>query len=63
MNTKREEALFALALEKPAAERDAFLEAVCGDDTVLCRRLEALLAASEQSGSLLHEPARLERAQ
>lgn len=35
MNPNREEALFALALEKPAAERDAFLKAVCGNDEAL----------------------------
>jgi hypothetical protein len=29
MNPSREEALFALALEKPAAKRAPFLEAMC----------------------------------
>lgn len=47
MNTNREEAIFALALEKPAAERSAFLKIVCGDDESLRQRLEALLAAHE----------------
>ena len=35
MNPNREESLFALALEKPAAERSAFLKIVCGDDESL----------------------------
>ena len=41
----REAALFALAIEKPAAERAGFLEAVCRADQSLRQRLEALLAA------------------
>ena len=45
---EREEVLFALALEKPAAERAAFLDAVCGGDAALRRRLEALLAAHDE---------------
>ena len=45
---ERESALFALALEKPFAERAAFLRAVCGADNALRLRLEALLAAHEQ---------------
>ena len=50
---EREAALFALALEKPVAERAAFLEAVCGADNALRQRLEALLAANEQPDSIL----------
>ena len=50
---RREAALFALALEKPLAERTAFLQAVCGGDDTLRRRLEALLAAHEQPANLL----------
>ncbi len=46
---EREAALFALALEKPGAERPAFLQAVCGADLALRRRLEALLAAHDQT--------------
>jgi eukaryotic-like serine/threonine-protein kinase len=45
---EREEVLFALALEKPAAERAAFLHAVCGGDAALRQRLEALLAAHDE---------------
>ena len=49
----REAALFALALEKPAPERAAFLEVVCGSDEALRARLEALLAAHDQPDDLL----------
>ena len=44
----REEALFALALEKPTTERAAFLDAMCEGDAALRARLDALLAAHEQ---------------
>ncbi len=40
----REEGLFALALEKPAAERDAFLQAVCGDHKAMSQRTRNLKA-------------------
>ncbi len=49
----REAALFALAIEKPAAERSGFLDAVCGADKSLRQRLEALLAAHEQPDDVL----------
>lgn len=45
---ERESALFALALEKPKAERATFLQVVCGPDLALRQRLEALLAAHDQ---------------
>jgi eukaryotic-like serine/threonine-protein kinase len=53
MNPNREEVLFALALEKPAAKRPAFLDAMCESDPALRQRLEALLAAHEQPETLL----------
>ncbi len=53
MNPNREEALFVLALEKPADKRAAFLEAMCEGDAVLRQRLDALLAAHEQPEALL----------
>ena len=53
MTPSREEALFALALEKPAEKRPAFLDAVYEGDTALCACLEALLAAHEQPETLL----------
>jgi serine/threonine protein kinase/tetratricopeptide (TPR) repeat protein len=42
------DALFADALECPEADRSAFLDAACGDDLVLRREVEALLAVHQQ---------------
>ena len=53
MNPSREEALFALALSKPASERAAWLDRECGGDSALRQRLEALLTAHEQPDTLL----------
>ena len=53
MNPNRDEALFALALDKPAEKRAAFLDAICDNDTTLRQRLEALLAAHDQPETLL----------
>jgi WD40 repeat protein len=53
----REAALFNLVLEKPVTERTAFLDAICEDDPALRQRLEALLAAHEQTEGALAEPA------
>jgi serine/threonine protein kinase len=53
MLPNHEAVLFALALEKPAEKRAAFLEALCEGDTALRQRLEALLAAHEQPETLL----------
>jgi hypothetical protein len=49
--------LFHSALERPAAERPAFLAEVCGDDTALREKVEALVAADEQPGSFMDAPA------
>src|SRR6185503_15551410 len=54
---KREAALFALAVEKPVAERPAFLQAVCGADGALLRRLEVLLSAHDRPDELLRDDA------
>jgi serine/threonine protein kinase len=48
----REEALFALALEKPVDMRPALLDAICGGDLALRQRLEALLAAHNEPEEL-----------
>ena len=48
----REEALFALALEKPAAKRAAFLDAMCEDAPALRQRLDALLRAYDEPDGL-----------
>jgi serine/threonine protein kinase len=53
MNPSPEEALFQLALAKPAEKRAAFLDAICEGDAALRARLEALLAAHEQPETLL----------
>jgi eukaryotic-like serine/threonine-protein kinase len=45
----REEVLFALALDMPAAKRPALLDAMCADDPALRQRLETLLAAHHGS--------------
>ena len=55
---EREAALFALALEKTAAERAVFLQAFCGEDKSLRLRLETLLAAHDQPDELLGDDAR-----
>jgi len=56
MNANSEEALFALALQKPAERRAAFLDAMCEGDPALRQRLEALLAAHERTEGALAEP-------
>src|SRR5678816_2245083 len=60
MNPNREEALFALALEKPAEKRAAFLDGACLGDYALRQRLEALLAAHDQPDNFV--PAQTEAA-
>ncbi len=48
-------AIFSDALERPPAERQAFLEGACGDDADLRARVEALLAAHADAGSFLNQ--------
>ncbi len=57
MNQNREELLFGLALTKSASQRLEFLDRECGEDRALRTRLEALLAAHEQTEGVLAEPA------
>ncbi len=57
MNPTREELLFQLALMKPAGERADFLDRECGEDKALRARLEALLAAHDETEGVLAEPA------
>ncbi len=52
MNSFREEALFELAMSKPAAKRAAWLDAECEGDAALRQRLDDLLAAHEQPETL-----------
>jgi serine/threonine protein kinase len=50
---QREQALFAAALERPAPERELFLDGACHGEPMLRARLEALLAAHEQPAEAL----------
>jgi eukaryotic-like serine/threonine-protein kinase len=45
--------LYQLAAERPAAERAAFIESVCGGDEELLRELQSLVAAGEAADSFL----------
>jgi tetratricopeptide (TPR) repeat protein len=47
--------LFLAALERPPAERAAYLEAACAGDAALRQRVEALLAAHDEPGAFLSE--------
>ncbi|MBL9176093.1 MAG: protein kinase [Verrucomicrobiales bacterium] len=51
--SNREEALFAMLLETPPGQRQAFLDQAGEGDAALRGRLMALLAAHEDSGTLL----------
>src|SRR5688500_5904678 len=53
----KEETIFHLALDKPPAERAAFLEETCAGDAALCRRVQVLLQEHENPRSLLEPPA------
>jgi serine/threonine protein kinase len=52
-----EETLFHQALQRPAAERAAFLDQACAGQPQLRAAVEALLRAHEEAGSLLQRPA------
>jgi serine/threonine-protein kinase len=54
---QRLDALFAAALELPAAARSAFLAAACAGDAGLREEVERLLAADAAAGRFLVEPA------
>ncbi len=52
-----EQVVFAEALQRLTAEaRSAYLDGACGPDTVLRRRVEALLHAAECAGDFLERP-------
>ncbi len=53
----REAALFQAAIQLTGSARASFLENACGSDPALRQRLEALLAAHEQTEGALAEPA------
>ncbi len=52
----REVLLFNQALQLPASERAGYLNASCGDDRGLRRRISALIESHEQAGAFLQEP-------
>jgi serine/threonine protein kinase len=52
--------LFQDALERPPAERAAFLAAACGEDLALRSELESLLAAHDAAGPFIEGGARIE---
>jgi len=53
--TKSPREVFLAALERPPAERPAYLEHACAGDGALRRRVEALLHAHGQPGAFLSE--------
>ena len=59
MAAERLKALFGEALDVPAAERSAFLDAACADDAPLRRELERLLGAHDAAGDFLAHPVAL----
>jgi serine/threonine protein kinase/TolB-like protein len=54
--------VFQAALERPAAERLAFVAETCGEDAELRSEVESLLAARREAGEFLSEPAHDEAA-
>ncbi len=54
---RRAKELFETALDAPAAERDALLDAACAGDAALRDEVLALLAAEAAMGSFLERPA------
>jgi eukaryotic-like serine/threonine-protein kinase len=54
---RRLEELYHSALEREAAERDAFLKSACGEDAALCRELESLLAHDQKAEDFIESPA------
>ena len=48
--------IFLAALDRPRADRDAYLDAACAGDAALRRRVEALLRADDEPGPFLSGP-------
>ncbi len=53
---KKEENIFYQALDKPADQREAFLQEACGDRKELYRRIKALLKANDVKDGFLRSP-------
>jgi len=49
--------LYQAALDQEAADRSKFISSACANDSELRREVESLLAAHEQAGSFISEPA------
>jgi serine/threonine protein kinase len=54
---QRAKEIFQAALEKSVSEREAFLNAACGDDLALKKEIEELLELSAEAGDFIEEPA------
>src|SRR5436189_4507505 len=54
---RRVDHVLQAALLRPPAERDSFLRHACAGDTALESDVRSLLAADEQAGSFLEDPA------
>src|SRR5689334_22372707 len=55
---KRIKSIFAEALERGEADREAYLNGACGGDAALRAEVEAFLRASDRTGVLLWAPGR-----
>jgi hypothetical protein len=53
----RVEELYHAALERPAVQREAFLNQACGGDDELRREVQSLLAHEAEAERLMEEPA------
>ena len=53
----RVDALLQAALERPQAEREAFVRSACGGDAALDREVRSLLDSYDQAGTFLERPA------
>jgi serine/threonine-protein kinase len=56
-NWPRVEGLYHAAMERPVAEREAFLDEACGGDEELRREVQSLLAVERDAERLMEEPA------
>lgn len=54
---RRIDELFEAALDRDPAEREAFLDEACGDDSALRREVERLLEVDERAGDFIERPA------
>jgi len=55
---RRTKELFEAALDRPGAERSAWLDGACGGDPELRREVDSLLASHREAGDFLEQPAK-----